>query len=76
MFELECGRYRHYKGNEYTVLGVALHSETLEKLIIYKALYESEEFGKDVIWIRPIEMFEDKKIVDGKVVNRFERIKE
>ena len=70
------GKYRHFKGNEYQVLAVGRHSETLEKLIIYKALYESEEFGKDVIWIRPIEMFEDKKIVDGKVVNRFERIKE
>ncbi|MBT3465466.1 DUF1653 domain-containing protein [archaeon] len=70
------GKYRHFKGNEYQVIAVGRHSETLEKLIIYKALYESEEFGKDVIWIRPIEMFEDKKIVDGKVVNRFERIKE
>ncbi|MBT6055739.1 MAG: DUF1653 domain-containing protein, partial [Planctomycetaceae bacterium] len=49
MFELECGRYRHYKGNEYTVLGVALHSETLEKIVVYRA-----DYGDRGLWVRPL----------------------
>jgi hypothetical protein len=63
------GRYRHFKGKEYLVLHVAKHSETLEEMVVYQALY-----GERGIWVRPLEMFLDQKEVDGKPVNRFEEI--
>jgi hypothetical protein len=74
MAEIKLGKYRHYKGKEYEVLGVGNHSETLEKLVIYKALYDSEEFGPNAIWARPYEMFMDTKNIDGREVKRFEYI--
>ena len=49
------GRYQHYKGKFYEVVGVARHSETLEELVVYKALYETE-FGKESLWVRPKKM--------------------
>jgi cyclomaltodextrinase / maltogenic alpha-amylase / neopullulanase len=67
---LKLGKYRHYKGNEYQVIGLANHSETLEDLVVYKALY-----GKGQMWVRPLKMFEEKVVVDGKEVPRFEFIK-
>jgi hypothetical protein len=67
------GKYRHYKGKNYEVIGLARHSETLEELVVYKALYESE-FGKDSLWVRPKAMFLEKVIVNGKEVDRFEFI--
>jgi len=74
--EPKVGRYRHFKGKEYEVIGVARHSETLEELVIYKALYDSE-FGKGALWARPKEDFlGEKKLKDGKVVKRFEKIDE
>jgi hypothetical protein len=69
------GRYRHFKGKLYEVLGVAKHSETLEDYVVYKALYDSE-FGKNALWVRPLKMFEEKVKVGDKEVNRFERINE
>ena len=72
--KVKIGKYKHFKGKEYEVIGVARHSETLEELVIYKALYESEEFGKNAIWARPISMFSDMKMIDGKEVPRFEFI--
>lgn len=60
----------------YEVIGLAHHSETLEPLVVYKALYESEDFGKDAIWVRPYDMFIEKVDVDGKEVPRFEYIGE
>ena len=65
--ELKLGRYRHFKGNEYELLGVAKHSETLEEYVIYRALY-----GDKGLWIRPKEMFFEKVTRDGKTFNRFE----
>ena len=59
------GRYRHYKGNEYTVLGVARHSETLEEMVIYRA-----EYGERGIWVRPKEMFLATVCVKGETVVR------
>ncbi|MBS3147800.1 DUF1653 domain-containing protein [Candidatus Woesearchaeota archaeon] len=64
------GIYRHYKGKNYKVLGTARHSETLEELVVYQALYESE-FGKDAIWVRPKKMFEESVEIEGKKVLRF-----
>ena len=65
------GKYRHYKGKVYEVLGTVRHSETLEELVLYKALYDSPEFGKDQLWVRPLNMFSENVIVDGKEMPRF-----
>ncbi|EES48074.1 DUF1653 domain-containing protein [Clostridium botulinum] len=68
--EIKIGKiYRHFKGNEYLVLYMAKHSETLEDMVVYQALY-----GEKGIWVRPLSMFFDTKEVDGKIVNRFEEI--
>lgn len=69
---IKLGKYRHYKGGEYVVIGIAKHSETLEDLVLYNALYESKEFGKDTLWVRPLSMFIEKVIVEGKEIPRFE----
>lgn len=62
------GLYRHYKGNDYRVLGLARHSETLEPLVVYQALY-----GERGLWVRPAAMFAEKVEVDGRRVARFAR---
>ena len=62
------GRYRHYKGNEYTVLSVARHSETLEELVVYR-----QEYGDRGLWVRPAAMFAETVMVDGKAVPRLDR---
>ena len=69
MSEIRPGRYRHYKGNEYTVLGVARHSETLEELVVYR-----QEYGERGLWVRPAAMFSEMVTVDGKTVPRFAAI--
>lgn len=66
MERIKIGRYRHYKGNEYEVLGVATHSETLEQLVIYRPLY-----GEGAWWARPAAMFLETVAVDGAQVPRF-----
>lgn len=63
------GRYRHFKGNEYEVLAVAWHSETLESLVVYRALY-----GEGDVWVRPLQEFLDIVTRDGKTRLRFEEI--
>lgn len=67
---LELGIYRHYKGNLYEVISVALHSETLEPLVIYKPLYETNV----PFWVRPYELFIDNVEVDGKIMPHFEKV--
>ena len=67
MNPITLGVYRHYKGNQYEVVGFAKHSETLEDMVIYKALYN--EHGT---WVRPVSMWDNDIEVDGKVVKRFE----
>jgi len=69
MAEIQPGRYRHYKGNEYTVVGVARHSETLEELVVYR-----QEYGERGLWVRPAAMFAETVEVDGRIVPRFHRI--
>lgn len=59
-------KYRHYKGKEYEILAIAKHSETLEKLVVYRALY-----GDGDVWARPYEMFCESVEIDGKVIPRF-----
>ena len=66
MEEIKAGRYRHFKGNEYEVLAVARHSETDEKMVVYKALY-----GDGEIWVRPLSMWEEIITRDGKSFKRF-----
>ncbi|KAF1724217.1 DUF1653 domain-containing protein [Pseudoxanthomonas japonensis] len=64
--ELTPGLYRHYKGNDYEVVAVARHSETLEPLVVCRALY-----GEGGLWVRPYAMFCEEVIVDGQPVRRF-----
>jgi hypothetical protein len=64
--ELKTGKYRHYKGNEYEVLGTATHSETGETLVVYRALY-----GARGLWVRPAGMFCESVQVGGEWVPRF-----
>lgn len=63
------GRYRHYKGNEYEVIGIAKHSETLEPMVVYRALY-----GEGGMWVRPAAMFAENVIIDGKTMPRFAKL--
>jgi hypothetical protein len=65
------GRYRHYKGNLYEVIGVARHSETLEPVIVYRPLY-----GVGDLWVRPYAMFFEDVEVDGRSQPRFSRLDE
>ena len=67
MHAIPPGRYRHYKGNEYTVLGVARHSESLETLVVYR-----QEYGDRGLWVRPAAMFVETVDVAGRSVPRFE----
>ncbi|KAF1726341.1 MAG: DUF1653 domain-containing protein [Pseudoxanthomonas sp.] len=63
---LTPGLYRHYKGNNYEVIAVARHSETLEPVVVYRALY-----GEGGLWVRPYGMFCEEVVVDGRSVRRF-----
>lgn len=69
--KLQLGKYKHYKGKNYEVVGVAKHSETLEELVVYKALYQNTESN---LWVRPLKMFTEMVVVDGKEVKRFEYV--
>jgi len=63
---ITLGTYRHYKGNEYEVIGIAKHSETLEDMVVYKAKY-----ADGGMWVRPLAMFMETVEIDGEVVPRF-----
>ncbi len=66
---IATGKYRHYKGNDYEVIGVATHSEDESTLVVYRPLY-----GDQALWVRPFDMFVESVEVDGKIVPRFEYI--
>lgn len=68
---IKPGRYRHYKGKDYEVLGVARHSETEEEYVVYRQLY-----GEGGLWIRPIGMFLETVLVAGAILPRFQRLEE
>jgi hypothetical protein len=67
--KLQPGKYKHYKGKFYEVIGTAKHSETFEELVVYKALYQPE--GEN-LWVRPLNMFIEEVEIDGKMLKRFE----
>ena len=71
MESIKPGRYRHFKGKEYEVLGVARHSETQDELVVYRALYG--DFG---LWVRPVSMWNEAVERDGKTFRRFTYIGE
>jgi len=64
--EIKLGKYRHFKGKEYEVIALAKHSETLEELVVYRALY-----GDGAVWVRPAAMWNETVEKDGKLVPRF-----
>lgn len=68
---MKLGKYKHYKGKFYEVIGVAHHSETLEELVVYRALYKDDTYGENSLWVRPKKMFLENVIVDGKEMPRF-----
>lgn len=63
---IKPGRYRHYKGNDYLVIGLATHSETEERLVVYR-----QDYGEKGLWVRPLAMFTELVSMDGKSVPRF-----
>lgn len=69
--ELKPGRYRHYKGKDYQVIDIARHSETEEKLVVYRCLY-----GDFSLWVRPLSMFQETVEVAGEQVPRFSWVSE
>ena len=69
--EIQPGKYRHFKGKEYQVLYVARHSETLEEMVVYQALY-----GERGIWVRPASMWNETVEREGKVYRRFTKLPE
>lgn len=68
---IKKGIYKHFKGNKYELLFTATHSETLETMVVYRALY-----GDGGVWVRPLSMWEEKIERDGKIVPRFEFVSE
>lgn len=70
MPEIEPGVYQHYSGKKYEVIGISLHSETLEPMVIYKPLYET----KVPLWVRPYAMFIEQVMVDGETMPRFRKL--
>ena len=64
--QIKTGKYRHFKGGEYEVLGIASHSETTEPMVVYRALY-----GEGGLWVRPAAMWNETVERDGKVFPRF-----
>lgn len=66
MNDIKIGRYRHFKGNMYEVIGVATHSETLEQMVVYRALY-----GDGGLWVRPASMWNETVEHEGKTIARF-----
>lgn len=67
--EIQLGKYKHFKGKEYEVIAIAKHSETLEEMVVYKALYEGGG-----VWVRPAAMWNETVEKDGKIFKRFTRI--
>jgi len=74
MKKIKPGKYLHFKGGVVEVLFTAHHSETLEEMVVYRALYKCRSFGRGSVWVRPKKMFLEKVKHEGKVVSRFKFI--
>ena len=72
--DIEPGTYEHFKGERVEVIGVGHHSETLEKMVLYRALSDSDEFGPQPLWVRPLTMFTETVERDGVEHPRFTKI--
>ncbi|MCQ2487291.1 MAG: DUF1653 domain-containing protein [Clostridia bacterium] len=70
-YDIRPGKYRHYKGNFYEVLGLARHSETEETMVVYKALY-----GDGGLWVRPAYMWNETVVVNGQEMLRFAKVED
>ena len=70
------GIYKHHKGKLYKVIGMVRHSETVEELVLYHQMYDSERFSREQLWVRPRAMFEEVLVKEGKRMKRFELVKE
>ncbi len=81
MSEIITGKYRHYKGKGYQVVGLAMHTETGEKLVLYVPLYDCEDMEADYgtnrpYFVRPYDMFFEKVEVDGQMIDRFKKLED
>lgn len=74
--EVPAGKYRHYKGREYRVIGMALHSETMELMVVYQPLYETPDVPPGTLWVRPAAMFTEQVHVNGETMARFRKIED
>lgn len=68
---IQPGKYRHFKGNEYEVVGIAKHSETLEEMVVYRPLY-----GEGGLWVRPASMWNEEITRNGRTFRRFEKLQD
>ena len=69
--QITPGIYRHYSGHYYQVIEIALHSETHEPMVVYRALYDSPDYGANALWVRPLTMFQETVILGDTSVPRF-----
>lgn len=76
MSKVSPGKYRHYKNKFYQVIGTGWHTDTLEEIVIYRSLYDCEQFGVQALWARPLNEFMGTIEIDGVVMPRFTFIHE
>lgn len=74
MKNIKLGKYKHYRGDIYEVIGIAKNADTKEEFVVYRGLYDSKEFGKNPLWIRTLEKFLEPSMVNNKKVERFKYI--
>ncbi len=72
--KIKVGKYKHFKGDIVKVIGMGLHSETLEEFVVYKHITGKRK-GEKYFWVRPLKMFLEKVIFNGKKIQRFKKIK-
>ncbi|PIR77430.1 MAG: DUF1653 domain-containing protein [Candidatus Magasanikbacteria bacterium CG10_big_fil_rev_8_21_14_0_10_38_6] len=73
---MELGKYKHYKGSLGEVIGIVNHSETVEQMVLYKKIEAHNGYPAGTLWVRPLKMFFEQVLVDGKEMPRFAKINE